>query len=115
MSSLIGTPIEGFVAIMYWGLMIVDPSLLMPPDPEFYLPFKLDISIHGLPAVYLWLDFLCFSPPFPKAAKPFALSTAAVTGYTLWMEFAASKNGRFPYPFLGELNLSPFLIRARAF
>ncbi|GAA5898141.1 uncharacterized protein JCM6883_000936 [Sporobolomyces salmoneus] len=103
MTSLIATPVEGFVALMYWGLMLIDPSLLMPPDPEFYLPFKLDISIHGLPAVYLWLDFLCFSPPYPKAAKPLTLSASAVLAYVTWMEYAASKNGRFPYPFLDTM------------
>ncbi|GAA6007152.1 hypothetical protein JCM11491_003024 [Sporobolomyces phaffii] len=101
--GVIAVPVEGFVALMYWGLMLLDPSLLVPPDPEFYLPFKLDISIHGLPAVYLWLDFLCFSPPVPKAARPFAISTAAVLSYVTWMEFAASKNGRFPYPFLDTM------------
>ncbi|GAA5957109.1 hypothetical protein JCM3765_005408 [Sporobolomyces pararoseus] len=103
MTSLISTPIEGFVAIMYWGLMLIDPSLLTPPDIEFRLPLPLDLSIHGFPAIYLWIDFLCFSPPFPKAAKPFALSTAAVCGYVSWMEYAASKNGRFPYPFLDTM------------
>ncbi|GAA5871379.1 hypothetical protein JCM16303_000737 [Sporobolomyces ruberrimus] len=101
--GILGVPIEGFVALMYWGLMLIDPSLLMPPDPEFFLPLKLDISIHGLPAVYLWLDFLCFSPPFPKAARPLAISTSAVLLYVTWMEFAASKNGRFPYPFLDTM------------
>lgn len=108
MTSLIATPIEGFVALAYWGLMLLDPSLLVPPDPEFYLPFKLDISIHGLPAIMLWVDFLCFSPPYPKSARPFALSTSAVVAYVSWMEFTASKNGRFPYPFLGKAN--PFRV-----
>ncbi|GAA5828793.1 hypothetical protein JCM3766R1_003822 [Sporobolomyces carnicolor] len=103
MTSLIATPIEGFVALAYWGLMLLDPSLLVPPDPEFYLPFKLDISIHGLPAIMLWVDFLCFSPPYPKSARPFALSTSAVVAYVSWMEFTASKNGRFPYPFLDTM------------
>ncbi|GAA5929588.1 uncharacterized protein JCM15063_004193 [Sporobolomyces koalae] len=102
--GVIATPIEGFVALMYWGLMLIDPSLLVPPDPEFYLPLKLDVSIHGLPAVYLWLDFLCFSPPFPKAARPLTLSASAVVLYTAWMEWTASKNGRFPYPFLDDMS-----------
>ncbi|GAA6061632.1 hypothetical protein JCM10212_000974 [Sporobolomyces blumeae] len=101
--SLIATPVEGFVGVMYWTLMAIDPALLVPPNPLFVLPFKLDVSIHGLPAAFLWLDFLAFSPPFPKAARPVRLSVAAVLAYTTWMELVASKNGRFPYPFLDDM------------
>ncbi|GAA5838732.1 hypothetical protein JCM5353_000866 [Sporobolomyces roseus] len=102
--AILAVPVEGFVSVMYWGLMLIDPSLLVPPNPDFYLPIKLDISIHGLPAVFLWLDFLLFSPPFPKAARPLALSTTAVVAYVSWMEYAASKNsGVFPYPFFNEM------------
>jgi len=104
--AILAVPVEGFVSVMYWGLMLIDPSLLVPPNPDFYLPLKLDISIHGLPAVFLWLDFLLFSPPFPKAARPMALSTTAVVAYVSWMEYAAAKNsGIFPYPFFSESDL----------
>jgi hypothetical protein len=47
------------------------------------------------------LDFLLFSPRMSKQTNPLLISALSVLGYTSWMEHAATKNFRFPYPFLG--------------
>ncbi|CEQ42988.1 SPOSA6832_04861 [Sporobolomyces salmonicolor] len=101
--AIVAVPVEGFVGVLYWSMQLYDPSLLTPPNPLFVLPFHLDISIHGLPAVLLWADFLAFSPPFPKEANPASIAVTATMSYVAWMEFVASRNGTFPYPFLNEL------------
>lgn len=51
---------------------------------------------------YYRTDFLVFSPRMSKNANPLLISTVATIAYTVWMEYTASHNDRFPYPFLGE-------------
>ncbi|GAA6027848.1 hypothetical protein JCM8097_001746 [Rhodosporidiobolus ruineniae] len=104
--GVLAVPVEGLVGLLYWSLTLYDPTLLNPNSAEFQLPFLVDVSIHGLPAVYLWLDFLAFSPPFPKRVRPNLLATTATAAYVLWMEKCARENGgQFPYPMLN--NMSP--------
>lgn len=52
--SIVAVPIEGLVSVLYWGMKLVDPSLLVPPDSRFIISTALDISIHALPALFLW-------------------------------------------------------------
>ncbi|GAA5859325.1 hypothetical protein JCM8547_001985 [Rhodosporidiobolus lusitaniae] len=103
--AVLAVPVEGFVAAGYWGLTLYDPSLLNPPSAEFRLPLGVDMSIHGLPALYLWLDFLLFSPRFPSRVRPLSLALIVTLAYSLWMELCASKNGAFPYPMFDALEL----------
>ncbi|GAA5988714.1 hypothetical protein JCM11641_005152 [Rhodosporidiobolus odoratus] len=101
--AVLAVPVEGLVGLLYWGLTVYDPSLLNPQSMDFTLPLIVDVSIHGLPAVYLWLDFLLFSPRFPSSIRPKTLATTATALYCLWMELCAAKNGRFPYPMLDSM------------
>lgn len=52
--SVIAVPIEGLVSILYWGMHVVDPTLLVPADAKFRIPLALDVSLHALPALFLW-------------------------------------------------------------
>lgn len=56
--------------------------------------------------LYLWLDFLAFSPRFSSRVRPHLLMTTAASLYVLWMEYAATKNGRYPYPMLDDMSPS---------
>ncbi|GAA5892987.1 hypothetical protein JCM6882_006910 [Rhodosporidiobolus microsporus] len=105
--AVLAVPVEGLVGLLYWSITLYDPTLLNPNDAEFQLPFWVDVSIHGLPALYLWLDFLLFSPPFPKRVRPNLLACTATAAYCLWMERCASKNGFFPYPMLNDMSPLP--------
>ncbi|GAA6018816.1 hypothetical protein JCM10207_000250 [Rhodosporidiobolus poonsookiae] len=98
--AVLAVPAEGLVGLLYWALTLYDPALLNPDNAEFRLPFAVDMSMHGLPAVYLWVDFLLFSPPFPKRVRPILLATGATAAYSVWMEHCASINKHFPYPML---------------
>ncbi|BGO89942.1 hypothetical protein NBRC10512_001926 [Rhodotorula toruloides] len=104
--AVLAVPVEGLVGLLYWTLTVVNPALLNPSLGEgkepFRIPFWLDVSLHGLPAVFLWLDFLLFSPPFPTRARPALLSSLAAAAYVFWLEHAAAKNGRYAYPMLDE-------------
>ncbi|GAA5838417.1 hypothetical protein JCM11251_004930 [Rhodosporidiobolus azoricus] len=108
--AVLAVPVEGLVGLLYWGLTLYDPTLLNPNGAEFQLPFWVDVSIHGLPAVYLWLDFLLFSPPFPKRIRPNLLATTATAAYCVWMEVCAKRNGWYPYPMLNTMSPLPRLL-----
>lgn len=85
-------------------MIAIDPALLVPPDPRYAIPLALDVSLHLLPALFLWLDFLCFSPPMSDAVHPGIIATVATLAYCAWMERNAARNGgAFPYPFLDSL------------
>lgn len=135
--SVIAVPIEGLVSVLYWGMRLIDPTLLVPPNPEFgsslpprtfrkparklttlahslpsstAIPVSLDLAIHFLPALFLWSDFLAFSPRMSAKVRPERIALVATVAYCSWMEFAAHKNAAshggtafFPYPFLNTM------------
>ena len=43
--GLVTVPLEGMIAVLYWGLKAYNPDLLMPPDPRFRIPLALDLSL----------------------------------------------------------------------
>lgn len=53
--AVLAVPIEGLVGLLYWSLTLLNPALLNPPTEPgkepFRIPFALDVSLHGLPAV----------------------------------------------------------------
>lgn len=115
--AVLVVPIEGLVSVLYWSLMLVDPALLNPataPGEEpFRIPLKLDIALHALPALFLWTDFLAFSPPFPQQARPAVIATTATAAYCAWMEYCAQGNGgTYPYPMLSALPPPPPSLRS---
>ncbi|KAK9898777.1 hypothetical protein P389DRAFT_193797 [Cystobasidium minutum MCA 4210] len=101
--GIVSVPLEGLISVLYWGLRAYDPKLLVPPDPRYQIPLVMDLSLHALPALLLWIDFLFLSPPFSAASSPILLSSLLTTGYACWMEHCARINGNFPYPFLGDM------------
>jgi len=103
--GIVSVPVEGLISVLYWGLRAYDPALLVPPDPRYQIPLPLDLSLHAVPALILWIDFLFLSPPFSKKSRPWFLSILLTAGYTSWMEYCAQRNGNFPYPFFGEMDL----------
>ncbi|KAK4058474.1 hypothetical protein OIO90_000635 [Microbotryomycetes sp. JL221] len=102
--SVLTVPVEGLVSVLYWSMQFYDPKLLTPPGTMFRIPLGLDLSIHALPALFLWIDFLVFSPRMSKSVNPLLISSLGALAYTSWMEFAASKNKHFPYPFLDHMS-----------
>ncbi|KAI5479679.1 hypothetical protein MNV49_003189 [Pseudohyphozyma bogoriensis] len=101
--SILVIPAEGIISVLYWGMTAYDPTLLVPAESKFQIPFRLDIGIHALPAFFLWSDFLLFSPRMSTKANPAAVSAIAAVCYSSWMEYCASINGHFPYPFLNTM------------
>ncbi|GAA6048997.1 hypothetical protein JCM3770_005431 [Rhodotorula araucariae] len=105
--AILTVPVEGLVAVLYWSLTLYDPALLSPAvapgESPLRIPLALDLALHALPALFLWTDFLAFSPPLPTRAHPALIAAAATAAYCAWMEHCAQGNGRYPYPMLDTM------------
>lgn len=95
---------EIVISILYWGLRLIDTSLVVPPDLPLP-PFIYDMTFHLFPAVVLALDAILLSPPWPSSPmNPHAplislvVSTAVAFLYWFWIEVCYSRNGFYPYP-----------------
>lgn len=116
MLSALTMPAEILISLLYWPILLFDPSLLIPPrkvaDPRnpaqfiwetIRLPLLDDLSFHAAPAIFLLVDYLAFSPPFPKDIHPLLVSAFSTAAYGIWVEICHSKNGTYPYPLLAVL------------
>lgn len=92
--SVCSAPLEVLVSILYWGLIAIDPTLVVPP--EFALPFLPDFGFHAMPAIMLAIDLLLLSPPWTIRAYPaMALSMTIAFLYWAWVEYCYGKNGMY--------------------
>jgi hypothetical protein len=90
--SVCSAPLEVLISTLYWGIRMIDPNLLFPP--ELRLPFLPDFGFHAAPALLLAVDLLLFSPPWAvKAQGAMGLSTAIAFLYWGWVEWCFSYNG----------------------
>lgn len=65
-------------------------------------PPWLDVSVHKLNTVVVWLDLL-LAPPKAFSKRAERLSVALVLVYTAWILTCRFFNGRFPYPFMNKM------------
>ena len=65
--AVCAAPLEVLIGTLYWSIVLVDKSLLFPP--ELQLPFLPDLGLHAAPAVLLTIDLLLFSPPWAIKAQ----------------------------------------------
>lgn len=94
--SVIATPLEVVISILYWSLHLVDPSLIV--QPGFELSAWVDIGFHLAPALLLSLDLVLLSPPWTISAYGvMSLSTLFAFSYWYWVELCFNKNGWYGY------------------
>ncbi|KND94799.1 membrane protein [Tolypocladium ophioglossoides CBS 100239] len=101
--SVLATPLEVVISVLYWGIRANDPELLV--QDGFELPFLEDVGFHLAPVVFLTLDLILLSPPWTMPAYgTMALSTVLAFGYWYWVELCFAKNGWYTYPLFGVLS-----------
>lgn len=114
--ALVALPTSMIVTEIYWPLMLLAPSLIAqvdlspgedgkPPPAAFMypLPVPLDLALHAAPLAALLVDFFGFEHRYSrKEAVQRGRIAALFTGlaYGVWVEWCASANRTFPYPFL---------------
>lgn len=115
---MIAMPLSVVISTIYWSLLLFLPNLILRREstnmestsstavPKFIrLDLNVDLALHAVPALTLLLDFILFERPYShNAARRGAplLSVLAALWYGSWVEYCASYNGMFPYPFLTE-------------
>ncbi|KAI0709429.1 FAR-17a/AIG1-like protein [Earliella scabrosa] len=117
-------PLAIVISVIYWTLLLAFPHLILPEDPNATeptsssavpepqrLPLHTDLALHAVPAISLIIDFYTLERKYSKNVSRYgSLLLAAIVGtwYACWVEYCASYNGFFPYPFLTH---SPFNVR----
>ncbi|KAI9314819.1 FAR-17a/AIG1-like protein [Dichotomocladium elegans] len=102
----IATPMEGLISILYWTMTFLEPTLLVPKDMP-PIPAIIDCALHLYPAIFLWCDFLLFNIEFRRSHRHVAVIYAFAAFYLVWSWFCQTRNGYWPYPFLGNLQPLP--------
>ncbi|KIJ69002.1 hypothetical protein HYDPIDRAFT_172501 [Hydnomerulius pinastri MD-312] len=122
---MIALPLAFVVSSIYWSLFLFFPTLILRPEepkeseptsssaaPKLMrIPLETDLALHATPFITLLTDFLVFERKFTKGQVSKG-APAIVFVYTIWyaslVEYCATFNGAFPYPFLTE---NPFNVR----
>jgi len=134
---LIALPLAVVISSIYWTLLTVAPFLILPPQTEttsgepssaidldsaidpllFRIPLSLDLTLHASPVIALLIDFFLLEEKYPPRAVRRTAPILAVlygVGYGCFVEYCASFNGRFPYPFLNVPIIGRLAIYAAA-
>ncbi|OJA14847.1 hypothetical protein AZE42_00811 [Rhizopogon vesiculosus] len=115
---MISLPVEIVLSGVYWSLVLFFPSLILQPqmatsEPSssstvpglLHVPLNVDLSLHVAPVVTLLADFLLFEKKYTKKQVQIGAPLVAFlagTWYACWVEYCASYNKTFPYPFLTD-------------
>lgn len=103
--SMCSAPMEILISLLYWGLRLIDPALVVPKELE--LPVPADLSFHIAPTLLLLVDLLLLSPPWTISVVPaVGLSALIAFLYWFWIELCYSYNGFYPYPLFALLDSS---------
>ncbi|EMT67563.1 FAR-17a/AIG1-like protein [Fusarium oxysporum II5] len=101
--SLLATPLEVMIAVLYWSIKFHDPSLLMPADLVIN-PWA-DLGYHLVPAVLLVPDLLLYSPRATITTRSMMFtSTILAVVYWCWIELCYYQNGWYPYPMMDQFS-----------
>jgi len=114
-------PLAVVTSLIYWTLILLSPSLILQKDPNsepssstdalMRVPLPIDLALHAVPGLALCADFMLLESKFSKNETRYGALLVifpVAVWYVSWVEYCASFNGTFPYPFL---TVNPFEIR----
>jgi len=101
--SLVATPLEVVIAILYWGIGLFSPEAITPPHLK--RPLFEDLGFHLFPALLLMVDLLLLSPPWThKVLEAGGMGVLLAGVYWVWTEECYKRNGWYPYPLFEMLD-----------
>lgn len=122
---MIALPLAFVISSIYWTLLLFFPSLILQKmsteqepsseaEPELLrIPLKVDLALHASPLISLLIDFFAFESKYSAkqviSVAPLVVLLSTIW-YASWVEYCASFNSSFPYPFLTENDLNGRLI-----
>jgi len=106
-------PVAVLVSSVYWTLLVLFPELILQVDPTsppsapvlIRLAPQVDLALHATPVVTLIIDFIFLQSRYTRKESLYAAPVVVLLAgawYGWWVEYCASYNGVFPYPFLTE-------------
>ncbi|KAL7316934.1 hypothetical protein PS15m_003356 [Mucor circinelloides] len=98
--TAIATPVEGLISVLYWPIVLYDKKMLVPDDTIFDLPLALDVSLHLIPTIVCWVDFMVFNTGFKRSPVHILAIYTFTMLYFLWVNICYEHNGYWPYPLL---------------
>ena len=110
---VLSTVLETIVTVFYWTLYHWKRALLYPPNMD-NIPFLVDITLHFLPAVALWLELLTTVKLHKMSWKHIYMIVIFSVAYMLWAEYCYLQNGYYVYPILSMLDYKGKVILAFA-
>lgn len=89
------------VSVLYWPIVLYDKNMLVLEDTIFDLPLVLDVSLHLIPTIVCWIDFMVFNTGFKRSPIHILAIYAFTMLYFVWVNICHDHNGYWPYPMLG--------------
>lgn len=101
---VLSTTVETVVTVYYWGLYHYNRDLLYPKNID-QIPLLVDILLHFLPAVALWMELLTTIKLHRVSKKHIYIITLFAISYMFWTEYCFLRNGYYVYPFMSDLDM----------
>lgn len=100
---VLSTVTETIVTVYYWSIFHYNRFWLYPKgmDP---IPFVVDLFLHFLPAVALWLELLTTVKLHKLSRKHIYIIAGFSILYMFWAEYCYVQNGYYVYPVLSLLD-----------
>lgn len=100
---VLSTTVETIVTVYYWILFHYNRGWLYPKNMA-PIPFFVDIFLHFLPAVALWMELLTTVKLHRVSKKHIYVIALFSICYMFWAEFCYNRNGYYVYPILSLLD-----------
>lgn len=101
---VLSTTVETIVTVYYWAIFHYNRGLLYPKNMP-PIPFFVDIFLHFLPAVALWMELLTTVKLHRISRKHIYIIALFSICYMFWAEYCYSRNGYYVYPILSMLDV----------
>jgi hypothetical protein len=94
------------VGLMFWGLFLTDPELILPRSVQHFYPQDLNYFQHGAVMLLMWLEAaVCRTHKNRDVIGELALVLAAGLLYLAWTFALVHLNGQWPYAFQKDMDL----------
>jgi hypothetical protein len=95
---------------IYWGMVAIDPSLILQDHANRILPFKYDLFLHGGNFLLNLIEHLYVFPKTDAKSIGFTILTFFYVAYLIYLKVLFHYYNVVIYPFIGVLELSQVFI-----
>ena len=96
------------VFIMYWGMIIADPSLLVRDPSIKILPLFLDLFLHGANFIFNFIEHVYVFPKSDNKAIGIVFYILFSFSYSIFLQIIYRSHGIIVYPFVNKFSVVEF-------